>query len=169
MRRLFIAIVVLAFAIQNCQAQNNTINVKVQESFSQSFNRGLQAGAAVRAARAAELANKGESTESVEINTLDMSKYNHVVFVASGWKPKANIKTIKKIMANSALHFYDNTKGKYIYEGEDVLHVKWIREATDNVNRSTIIVAKDDAGNVVFKSKHYNTPYSIMLEPFIVY
>lgn len=151
------------------QAQNNTITVKTQPSFSQSFNNGLKAGAAVRAARAAELSAKGESTADVSVDELNINNYKSIVFTPVGWKPKANSKAALKILKNGELPAYDNRKQKYSTNEDGALYIKWVREADDQVNRTTIIVAKNSNGEIVYRARHYNTSYATMLEPFLLF
>jgi hypothetical protein len=171
---LFTIILLISFSCF-CQTQPIKVQVTQQPSFSQSFNEGLQAGAAARAARASEGAARSAAlSNNSKTITTDFLINNDDIYRAvavnnvSGWKPSANKKSIKKILSASKKYHYYNTISdisQNLTNSDKILYLDWIREAITDYDRITTMILKDYSGKIVYEASYKNIPYSEMLSP----
>jgi hypothetical protein len=151
------------------------VKVKTEKSVSESFNDGLKAGAAARAARASEGAAQSAAlaNNSKDIKT-DLLINNDGVYKAvainsvSGWGPSANKREIAKIIRGSKKYLYYKSRKdvpENLKNSDKLLFLDWVREAIGQYDRVSTMILKDITGKIVFEARYKNIPYSEMLSP----
>tara|TARA_B100001758_G_C18175578_1_gene486678 strand:- start:61 stop:738 length:678 start_codon:yes stop_codon:yes gene_type:complete len=159
------------------QTQTYNVNVRQQKTIGESFNDGLRAGAAARAARATEGAAQSAALANNSIDKkTDLLINNDGIYKAvvvnsvSGWKPSANKSEISKILRNSKkYHYFRSIKDVPVgmEKSDELLFLDWIREAVTQYDRVTTMVLKNSNGEIVYEATHKNIPYSEMLSPLM--
>ncbi len=189
MKKIFLTLIFVPFICfgQYVPPQNNyNVTVKTQPSFSQSFTQGMQAGAAVRSARAAEERTRIEAMKdnysNIIIDKLKDNGHNYkyvVVKSVTGWKPKDNINTIKDVLKASNIYGYVSMVGAIRFwthkqlpeiinrRPELVLYLSFHREAEGAYSRTSKVTLADYKGETIFQADYKNIEYSTMLKPLI--
>lgn len=175
----------LNFQIVHCQTYANPyvaptkVNVTVTKSpndFSTSFNQGLQAGAATRAARAA---NSAAETEAMKDNYSNISidnlinntdKYEYIVLESiGGWAKGENKSEIVKILKGAKKYqiIKNNELPVELINNNKVLFLSWLREAQGDYHRITQLSIKNSDGIVIYESTSKNLSHQEILKPLI--
>lgn len=157
------------------------VNVTQTPNFSQSFNQGLQAGAAASQAAAANRAASAKAAEGqmealkdnfqeVKIDKLiNKDGVYRAVLInnVNGWQTKVNKETILEILKSSDKYIiYENIKKvpKGMENSNQLLRLNWLRESQSYHRFSTLKLMNSD-GEVVYESYSKNIPYSEVLSP----
>lgn len=155
------------------------VNVTVQKNpndFSSTFNQGLQTGAAIKQARAAQNAAYNEAMkdnyQKISIdNLMNNGKKFEYIFLQSvnGWKSGENKKDILKILKGANLFQIIDEKEIPIefMNNSKVLFVSWLREAQGDNNRITQLTIKNSEGVVIYESISKNLSHQEILMPLI--
>ena len=157
------------------------VNVTQTPNFSQSFTQGMQAGAAVSQAAAANRAANASAAEGqmaalndnlieVRIDKLinNDGLYRAIVINrVSGHRPEENTETLLGVFASSDKYIiYDDIKKvpKGLENSNQLLRLNWLRES-QSYHRFSTLKLTNSSGEVVYESFNKNIPYSQVLTP----
>ena len=169
------------------------VNVKTEKSVGESFNDGLKAGAAARAARAqataANAAAESARAEAMKDNyskiNIDLlkdngDKYKYVVLRnVTGWSIDGNIGQLRDVLKGSTIYGFVSQLGpkrRWTHRElpevisrrqEQVLYLNFHREAQGSFTRTSKLTLEDYNNNVVFQADYKNIGYSEMLNPLL--
>ena len=165
------------------QTQPIKVQVTQQPTFAQSFNQGLQAGAAARSARAADGAAQTQANannyENIKTDYLIGNSNNYkcvIISKVTGWAAKGNRETIFKELQASGKYLIvnpENPKRNYkvipqsFLESSETLFLEWHRDAQGQYDRISNLKLKDYTGKIIFEADYKNKGYSEMLKPLM--
>ena len=163
----------------------NPVKVQVtqQKTFAQSFNEGLQAGAAARSARAADGAAQNQANannyENIKTDYLIGNSNNYrcvIISKVTGWQVKGNRETVFKELQAAGKYLIvnpENPKRNYkvipqsFLESSETLFLEWHRDAQGQYDRVSNLKLKDYSGKIIFEADYKNKAYSEMLKPLM--
>ena len=191
---LFFLFSALSFS-QYVPPQNNyKVTVTQQKTFAESFNEGLQAGAAARQARAAsaqanaaaERARLEAMKDNYSIIDIDLlkdngDKYKYVlVDNVTGHMSEENMKTIILTLRGASIYGFVSMLGKrkkywthqklpevITKRPESVLKLSFHREAQGQYTRTSKVTLKDYNDEIIYQANHKNKDYATMLYPLL--
>jgi hypothetical protein len=196
MKKLILFLIIIPFAAKSQTTdgsfdyslpQDNTINVnvKTEKSSNEQMTDAFKAGAANRAARAAEAAAMSDASTTIKVPLeVDLNNYTHLALVTvdkfdwlwGGYNTKLVVKDFVKNLTASPLtivspidekkkfrknrqHLKDNRNADWIY-----LYYSERKEGVDN-NKSLIL--RDYKNKVLYSALHINTAINEVLYPLI--
>lgn len=175
----------LNFQILHCQTYAKPyvaptkVNVTVTKNpydFGAAWNQGMQAGAAARAARAADNAAQTEAMKdtysNISVDNLinNTDKYEYIVLEnIGGWKKGVNKNSIIKILKEAKKYqiIKNNQLPSVLINNPKVLYLNWLREAQGDYHRITQLSIKNSDGLIIYESTSKNLSHQEILKPLI--
>ena len=185
MKKLITISFLFVFGLAFSQDEDLTIKVKTEKSANEQMTDAFKAGAANRAARAAEAAAMADASTTIKVPLeVDLNNYTHLALVTvdkidmmwGGYNTKYVVKQFIKNLTSSPLtivnpidekkkfkknrqHLKDNRNADWIY-----LYYSERKEGVDN-NKSLIL--RDYKNKVLYSALHINTAINEVLYPLI--